>query len=374
MTTIGLCMIVKNEAHVIERCLNSVKPLIDFVLIVDTGSTDDTVNIINHWLTDNTMPGRVYHHDWIDFATNRTQALQEMERLKVDYILMIDADEVLEFPIANGEKYIQDLKNSLSLDCYNIPMICGTSHYDRPQLFRNDGTFYFKGVLHEYLERSQPMTKGRLPGLRIRAIQDSARNQNPAKYRQDAEILAAAYGNEKDPFIQQRYVFYWAQCLKGSGQLEKSIEAYHLRAALGGWIEEVYWSLYQIAVLRQQLAQDDAQVIQDYLGAYEVLPSRAEALHGAMRLCRLQNKFYQGYMIADRALRIPMPSSALFTESWIYDYGLLDEFSIAAYYVGEYQESLMASERLINEKKYPASQSERIEKNREFAKARQSGI
>jgi glycosyltransferase involved in cell wall biosynthesis len=50
MKTISLCMIVKNESHVIERCLNSVKPLLDYVLIVDTGSTDNTIEVIYNWL------------------------------------------------------------------------------------------------------------------------------------------------------------------------------------------------------------------------------------------------------------------------------------------------------------------------------------
>ena len=50
MKTINLCMIVKDEAHVIERCFDSVRPLIDEILIVDTGSTDDTVSVINNYL------------------------------------------------------------------------------------------------------------------------------------------------------------------------------------------------------------------------------------------------------------------------------------------------------------------------------------
>ena len=48
--TIGLCMIVKNEAHVILRCLDSVRPLVDYVLIEDTGSTDGTQQIVMDWL------------------------------------------------------------------------------------------------------------------------------------------------------------------------------------------------------------------------------------------------------------------------------------------------------------------------------------
>ena len=95
---IGLCQIVKNEAHVIERCLDSVKDFIDYVYISDTGSTDDTIKVINNWLKTNNIKGQVVTHKWQNFAYNRSIVLKELkEKNIVDYILMIDADEVLVF-------------------------------------------------------------------------------------------------------------------------------------------------------------------------------------------------------------------------------------------------------------------------------------
>ena len=89
-------MIVKNEAHVILRCLNSVKPLVDYVLIEDTGSTDGTQKLITEWLRRNNIPGAVIDEPWRDFAYNRSHAMTKLREVEtVDYALIIDADDRL---------------------------------------------------------------------------------------------------------------------------------------------------------------------------------------------------------------------------------------------------------------------------------------
>src|SRR5665213_2436272 len=97
MTTIGLTMIVKNEAHVIGRALESVRPLVDYVLISDTGSSDGTQDVIRGWLADRQIAGEVIERPWVDFAHNRNQGLEALRTRDVDYGLTIDADETLVF-------------------------------------------------------------------------------------------------------------------------------------------------------------------------------------------------------------------------------------------------------------------------------------
>ena len=90
--TICLNMIVKDERHVIGRCLESVKGLIDHGVIVDTGSTDGTPEFITETLAG--IPGELHHRPWRDFGTNRSEAL-ELARGTADFMLIIDADEQL---------------------------------------------------------------------------------------------------------------------------------------------------------------------------------------------------------------------------------------------------------------------------------------
>jgi glycosyltransferase involved in cell wall biosynthesis len=92
--TICLNMIVKNESHVIERCLESVKKIIDYWVIVDTGSEDGTQEIIKQVLKD--IPGELHERPWINFEYNRNEALS-LALDKADYIFFIVADDRLIF-------------------------------------------------------------------------------------------------------------------------------------------------------------------------------------------------------------------------------------------------------------------------------------
>jgi hypothetical protein len=92
---IGLSMIVKNESQAIQSCLESVRSIIDYWAIVDTGSTDGTQDIIRTYLAD--IPGELHESPWVDFAHKRNEAL-DLARPHCDYVFSIDADDVLELP------------------------------------------------------------------------------------------------------------------------------------------------------------------------------------------------------------------------------------------------------------------------------------
>src|SRR5580700_3761065 len=138
--TLGLCMIVKNESKVILRCLESVLPIVDYVLIQDTGSTDGTQNLIREWLERVGLPGEVYDEPWRDFGYNRSHALTRLrEQNNIDYALMLDADD--EFVIEQGFD-IARFKSGLSEDLYNVELATGTfRRYQRPQICSNRREF-----------------------------------------------------------------------------------------------------------------------------------------------------------------------------------------------------------------------------------------
>ena len=93
MPKICLSMIVKNEERVIRRCLESVLPYIDAWAIVDTGSTDRTMEIIREVMAD--VDGVLLEREWVDnFGVSRTQALEAARSSGCDYALVQDADDV----------------------------------------------------------------------------------------------------------------------------------------------------------------------------------------------------------------------------------------------------------------------------------------
>ena len=364
---IGLCMIVKNEEKIIERCLNSVKPLIDYVLIVDTGSTDNTVKTIENWLLTNNITGKVLIEPWKDFAYNRSFALEKLrENKNVNYALMIDADEILTY---DKNVNIQEIKKNMTNDLYNIVCKFGSIEYLRNSICKNDMPFYYKGVVHEFLEcKDHIKNRSILQGIYNVPLQDSARNQNTKKFQKDVEVLHEALKQESDDFMKSRYTFYLAQSYRDCGEREKSMYWYNERAKQGFWNQEIYISLYNVAKIKEALEYPGDDVVQSYLRAHEICPERIEALHGAMNYCRRHGRDHQAYILASYARNMPVNKTGLFVESWIWDYGVDDEFSIVSYWTNHINEGVAVTEKLL--KKIPENQKPRVLKNLEYLKGK----
>ena len=334
--TICLCMIVKNEAPVIWRCLKSVRGIIDHWVIVDTGSTDGTQQIIRDFMAD--IPGTLYEREWRDFAHNRSEALA-LARPHANYSFIIDADDAC---LLTDEFQMPVLQH----DSYTVDIDDPPLRYQRNQLVNNRLAWEYRGVLHEFLACDAPHTTGFLP-LLMRRNHDGARRRDSRTYTRDADILAKALKTETDPHLRARYTFYLAQSYRDAEQPLDAIRHYLERATMGGWEEEIYVSLYQVAKLKEQLGHPDDEVIAAYEAAAAVSDTRVEALHGASRLCRLRERYSQGYEIAKRGLGRTEPGEALFSEPWIYHTGLLDEFAVNASWIGHYRECHEACLKII---------------------------
>jgi glycosyltransferase involved in cell wall biosynthesis len=363
--TIGLCMIVKNETNVIRRCLRSVLPLVDYILVVDTGSTDGTQQLIRDFLDEHSVRGAIIEEPWRDFAYNRSFALARLREVKnVDYAMIIDADDTLELsPDFDPSAF----KAQMAHDLYDISILHDNIAYYRPQLFSNRLPFSFKGVVHEYLEAPPgALSRETIKGITIRYGGGGARSQNPRKYQDDAAMLERALSTETDPFLVARYAFYLAQSYRDCDEKEKALSNYLKRAELGFWNEEIYVSLFEAGNLMASLGWTFDQVIAAYERAFQIVPTRAEALHAASRYCREKGKNLQGMQFAHRGLELKQPTG-LFVQSWVYDYGILDEFAVNAYWAGAYRESLDACLELLASDKLPASMVKRIAANARFA-------
>jgi glycosyltransferase involved in cell wall biosynthesis len=355
-----LNMIVKNESGVIRRCLDSVRPVVDRWVIVDTGSKDGTQDIIREHLHD--LPGELHERPWRDFAHNRSEALR-LARGNGDYTLIIDADDTLE--IAPGASL-----PLLTADSYRLKINHNNITYQRPQLIRSTLPWRYEGVLHEYITCEVAGRTEELCGIEIRLNPDGARRKNPTTYQRDAQILEVALQTETNQFLVARYRFYLAQSYRDCGEFKKSLDNYMERAALGYWQEEVFISLYCAAKLKEQLGYPDQDVIDAYLCAADAQPTRTEALYRASRFCRQKARYEEGYQIAKRGLATPMPSGALFVEPKVYKMGLLDEFAVNAYWSGHNWDCLSASLKILATENLSAADMRRVTANAQFASAR----
>jgi hypothetical protein len=357
--TICLNMIVKNEAAVIRRCLDSVLPVIDRWVIVDTGSSDGTQEIIREYLQN--KPGELYERPWRDFAANRTEALA-LARGKGNYTLIIDADDELAVET--------DTIPELTADSYTLEIADSGIIYRRPQIVKNALPFRYEGVLHEYVTCAGAGEAAHLEAIRMLRNHDGARRRDPEIFRRDAALLEAALKTETSPFLIARYRFYLAQSYHDCGEQELALANDLIRAELGFWDEEIFISLYRAARTMERLGRPAAEVIAAYLRAADANPRRAEALHGAAKFCRLQERFEEGFQAARRGLDILLPPGALFVEPWIYETGLLDEFAVNAYWSGHYKESLEACLKILETGKPVGDEIRRIAANARFALAK----
>lgn len=366
--SVGLCMIVKNEAHVIKRCLDSVRPLIDFVYVEDTGSSDGTQQIIFDWLKQAGIPGEVVDVPWHDFAHNRSHALLSLrQHAEIDYAMIIDADDLLQF---TPDFDVNHFKQTLVADLIDVDVHHGVIQHKRPHLCRNSLAFSYRGVLHEFLQvPNNQIKRAGVKGMFIKIGGGGARSLDPAKFSKDAASLELALETETDTFLRARYSFYLAQSYRDSGQLQKALHAYLSRAEMGFWQEEVYVSLWQAAKLCEHLNHPEQDVIAAYQRAVAALPSRVEAVHALSRYCRLKRRYEEGYQFAQAGLE-RQPVEGLFVEHWIYDFGLLDEYSINAFWTGRFIQSRDACNRILHEAKIPTSQRPRVEANLAFALAK----
>jgi len=302
------------------------------------------------------MPGELHERPWRDSAHNRNEAL-DLAQPHGEYVLIIDADDVLE--IEPGFKI-----PALQADWYMLRIVNGPFSYSGVGIVRAALPWRWRGVLHEFLTCDDARTFGLLEGLLRRRGHDGT----PETYRRDAEVLRGALQTESDPLVQSRYQFYLAQSYRDCGETESALQAYLKRTELGFSLEEVYVSFYEAAKLQEAFGRPFDEVMATYLGAANAVPSRAEAQHGASRYCRSQGRHKEGYAIAKRASLSGEAPDGLFVESWIYEYGLLDEFAVNAYWAGAYQDSLDACERILRERKCPEAERPRIEANATFAR------
>ena len=310
-------MIVKNESHVIRRCLLSVLPFIDSYSISDTGSTDDTRAIILEVL--HGVPGVLSRDAWQDFGTNRNLSLA---RADADHVLFIDADETLE---------VDSTKIELPgvFDGYVAAIHCAGAVFWRTAIIRNDARWKWHGKIHEVLRYDGNANGFQLGNVRIRSFNDSHRNKLGDKFSRDLTIL------EAEPRTASN-LFYTAECLRGLNRYEESIAKYEEFAAIGEVPEEVYTALLNAADLRSLLPGSFESKAAAYFRAFVFRPERTEALSALCKILRENMRYEEAFRLSDVEPQV--------TQDYHYrDSGhawrVLEEHALAAYFLNRFDEA-----------------------------------
>lgn len=346
-------MIVKNESCVIRRCLESVRPYIDYWVIVDTGSTDGTQKIIRNYLKD--IPGELYERPWKNFGESRSEAFL-LAQHKGDYVLFIDADDILKVEDA-------DCFSDLTEDLYTMKRGCEGFSSIHPQIVKGDLPWKYVGVTHEYLTCDIPYTSDFLEGVNYITGDGGHRSKGKEKFFENIRLLEEGLKKEPD---NARYYFYLAESYRDAGEKAKALEWYQKRVNKGGWAEEVYWSMLQIGHCLRDLGLPKNVVTESYLNAYRFRPHRQETIYYLAALNNEAKDYETAYKFLQLKDSVPKERDSLFNYDWIEDYGLTFLRSICSYYVGSYQESLDACEELLSNPRLPESWREQTLINKKF--------
>ena len=349
--TICLNMIVKDESPVIRRSLASVKNIIDYWVIVDTGSTDGTQQIIKEFMKD--IPGELHERPWVNFGHNRDEALK-LAKNKGDYLLFIDADEELFFSPEFKLPFLDQ-------DYYYSILKIHTSTCHRKLLVNNHLNWEWKGIVHEQLLCPEATTFSLLSGIVNSAeATDGHRSEDPLKYLKDAKELEAAL--EKDP-NNIRNIFYLAQSYLKSHDYASALKNHEKVLSMKSSEIELYPSLYNIGILSELLNLDSEKIINSYTQAAQNSPSRIEPLFRLAVYYFGKNNYLQSYALAKQALIIHNPHERLYNEDWIYDYGILFAFGNAALSLNKPEEALLAYEQALEFPQLPKEMAQEIQQN-----------
>ena len=349
-------MIVKNEADVVAETLDSVAPYISSWVIVDTGSTDGTQDVIRKHMARLGIPGELHERQWRNFGHNRTEALN-LAQGHGDYIWVIDADDI----VAGTPDFTQ-----LSADIYRLRLGDASFTYWRPQLFRDGVRVRYEGVVHETAVWEPGCVVGRLEGdYYVESRRLGARSQDPQTYARDRDLLLAEVELNPD---DARSVFYLAQSYFDLDDFVNARKWYERRVEMGGSDEEVYYSMVRLAESVTKLDWP-WQIVQDlYLKAWEFRPTRAEALHAIARGYREDQRYLPGHLFAQRAAQIPLPESdLLFVGADVYAWRAIDEQAVCASQLGKHVEAFMLCRRLLALSGIPDSDRQRIAVNRDVS-------
>jgi FkbM family methyltransferase len=297
--TICLNMIVKDESHIIKNTLEKLCSKIKFSywVICDTGSTDNTKEIIIDFFKEKNIMGELYTDEWKNFAHNRTLAL-ERAYAKTDLLLVFDADDEIVGDI------VMPKVNTKMCDEYHLKFGSPTgTAYTRVLLVNNQKRFIYQSVIHEFISciEAAPSISTVVQGdYYVVSGRSGNRSKDPEKYLKDAKILEAAHAEalKNNDTLYHRYSFYCANSYRDHGSFEDAIKWYKITLSQDNWEQEQYMSCFYTYECYVKLNQQETGFF--YLvKAFKYDPERLECLYPLLvhYCCESQNQVAYSYYL-----------------------------------------------------------------------------
>jgi glycosyltransferase involved in cell wall biosynthesis len=351
--TLSFITMCKNEEHIIEKTLESVYKYIDYWIVCDTGSTDNTCEIVKNFFNKKNIPGELFIDEWMGFGKHKTYMFEKAYN-KTDYVLHLDADDLL---VGN---FVFDVSDNS--DQYEFNYKRGNSIFKCTSLYKNNLRWKYCGVAHNIircLDKEDIILSSFFikDDLWVDCEDIGARSFDPEKYSKDAKLLEQQFWdtlyNDEDG-LNNRSVFYTAQSLMDSKQYEKALNWYCLYTKLKNtWIEEVYESYLRISELLILLERSYSEIERQINKTISIFPDRAEGYYILGKFCN-ENKLYdKAYILLKHALEKNYANICekytLFVRIHCYHKHLYDELSVACYWINKLDEGKKYLQEIIDD-------------------------
>jgi hypothetical protein len=348
-TNISAILMVKNESLKINVTLESILGFVDNIIIYDTGSKDNTIDIITEFCNKYKINLYLKHGTFKNFSISRNVLLDFADSISgLKYLLLLDCNDELrngpdlikfiatEYPY-DGFFVQQKWNANIVIDYYNIRFIKAYSGHR------------YKGAVHEYIEIPVELLGQKIPKVVIYQDRNNDDNKSKIRFNKDKVLLLNEYNSsEKTP----RTVYYLAQTYDCLSEKEKSYFYYKERIELDGYIEEKYHAAYNCGQILKGLGKSFSEYLGYYIIAFSIM-HRCEPL---VRLCEYyisQHSWSQAYYFINEACNLDYPNCGLFVDAECYRYYRWHLMGIVAYYVKEYKKGFDACTIAINCRQNP---------------------
>jgi len=391
MGKLALNFICKDESHVIEKMLNSVKNVADLIVATDTGSTDGTQDLIRNFGKQNNIPTYVFDRPFDDFEKSRNHSMEKLRDVVKE--LGWDANKVHGFWIDCDETLVVDPKfdkNQFTNDLYMINTYIGQMKYTRNTFFRVSLPFKWYGPVHEFIVcDKKDITSGLATGVHVDVKMEgnSWKGNIAAKYKSHAFVLEKYLDdNRQDP----RWIFYLAQSYHDSAsipdnfeenqeRLRRSLKYYRERTErLDGYAEEIYYAQFRIGTIMRNLEEPWNLTHQELLKAYSMDPLRGESIKVIIDYYLQMGEWHMAYLYTKFAKETfhgknPYPNRLLFVDEALYIWKFAESHAAASFYTGRREEARASYEEIVKLSKshpqfFTPEDYKKIEMNSQFFK------
>ena len=384
-----LVLMVKNESAIIVRMLETIKDDIDGFIILDTGSTDNTKELMWDFLTTKlNKKGSIFISPWFDFSTNRTITVQ-LAYNQGDWLLLMDADYRLVKENNSKENSTKNCAinwrdqlppiNLAPFDGWLMLETDGDLAYSRPHLVLGNRRWFYSQRTHEYLSLSKhneanltknPQIDDKFKYLKIDHVGDGGSKMD--KHPRDIVLLLMdLLDNDKN----ERSYFYLGNTLHAIGMNSWSLRCYKKCINFDRWNEENYYASKMAGNCLFQLKTSQERQIALLVHAQTINPDRLEYITEYIQYVRNNKELWPLFSHSLSCLgsffthNVYPERQKLFITRWIHDVGFWQELALSCFYNPVYFElGLFTSHKLCDKLKTMSEVSKGYKENAEKIK------